>query len=79
MSAADVKITQFEITHEKIEYSQECINLTNSLLVKDPKDRIGYIDGAKEIKKHPWFSKIDWKKLSRKELPATFKPEVVEC
>ena len=25
---------------------------------------------------HPWFKNIDWEKLSKKELPAPFKPIV---
>lgn len=77
MSGENVKITQFDVTHEKIEFSQECINLTNALLVRDPKERIGFTEGVREIKRHPWFAKIDWRKLARKELESPFKPVVL--
>lgn len=30
--------------------------------------------GAEEIKRHRWFSRIDWKALEQKKLPAPFKP-----
>lgn len=32
--------------------------------------------GAAEIKRHAFFGKIDWKKLSKKEIPAPFKPNI---
>lgn len=76
MQQREAKITPYEVTHSKIEYSWDCIDLTNALLVRDPKERIGYIDGAREIKKHPWFTRMDWDKLYKKQIPATFKPEV---
>ena len=30
--------------------------------------------GADEIKKHRWFSRIDWKAMEQRKLPAPFKP-----
>ncbi len=32
--------------------------------------------GAEEIKRHRWFSRIDWKALEQRKLPAPFKPRV---
>ena len=43
------------------------------MLKKDPLQRLGSKGGAKEIKAHRFFRKIDWKKLERKEL----KPPIV--
>jgi hypothetical protein len=76
MQQSEAKITAYEVTHSKIEYSWDCIALTNALLVRDPKERIGFIDGVREIKKHPWFTRMDWDKLYKKQIEATFKPEV---
>jgi serine/threonine protein kinase len=33
------------------------------LLNRNPKKRLGTYGGADEIKKHPFFKTIDWKKL----------------
>lgn len=76
MQHQEVKITSFEVTHSKLEFTKDCIDLTNRLLVRDPKDRIGYNDGIREIKKHSWFYGFDWDKLEKKLLPAPFKPVV---
>lgn len=48
----------------------------SKLLIKDPKKRLGggRETDAGQIKGHPFFRGIDWDKLSRKELPAPFKP-----
>ena len=64
------------MTHSKIEFSWECIDLVNKLLVKEPKDRIGFLEGVKEVKKHDWFLGFDWAKFARKEVQAPFKPVV---
>lgn len=51
-------------------------DLISKLLIKDPKKRLGGggQKDAREIKKHPFFRGIDWERLSRKQLPAPFKP-----
>lgn len=46
------------------------------MLVKDPKKRLGAAIDFEEVKKHPWFSDIDWDKLSRKEIEPPFRPQV---
>ncbi|XP_078516179.1 ribosomal protein S6 kinase alpha-5 isoform X2 [Lissotriton helveticus] len=51
--------------------------LIQSLLIKDPKKRLGCgPSGSDEIKKHPFFQKIDWDHLSKKKVPAPFKPVI---
>lgn len=42
---------------------------------KNPKKRLT----MSEIKKHPFFSGIDWKKLERKEYEPLFVPNVMVC
>jgi serum/glucocorticoid-regulated kinase 2 len=55
--------------------SEECIDLMENLLIKDPKARLG-TNGVEEVKKHPWFESIDWDALEKKELKAPFVPNL---
>jgi len=48
-------------------------DLLEKLLVRDPARRL--TDPA-QIKRHPWFSSIDWSKLEKKELTPPFIPPV---
>uniref|UniRef100_A0AAQ4RTT2 non-specific serine/threonine protein kinase n=1 Tax=Gasterosteus aculeatus aculeatus TaxID=481459 RepID=A0AAQ4RTT2_GASAC len=42
---------------------------------RNPSNRLGAgPDGVEEIKRHPFFSTIDWNKLFRREIPPPFKP-----
>ena len=52
-------------------------DLINKLLNKDPEKRIGSgKEGAENIKKHPFFSDIDWNKALNKELRPPFIPKI---
>ncbi|XP_061600095.1 ribosomal protein S6 kinase alpha-5 isoform X2 [Cololabis saira] len=47
------------------------------LLVKDPKKRLGSgPSGAENVKKHPFYQKINWEDLAAKKVPAPFKPVI---
>ena len=47
------------------------------LLEKDPKKRIACgIEGADEIKRHPWFKDINWERLVEKQVTPPFIPKV---
>ena len=48
-------------------FSEELKDLLSQLLCKDPNKRIGVID-KNDLKNHEWFKKIDWDKLSKKEV-----------
>ncbi len=44
-----------------ISMSQEAVNLIVNLLNRNPSNRLGAgPDGAEEIKRHPFFSSLDW-------------------
>lgn len=51
-------------------------DLISKLLIKDPRKRLGGggQKDAREIKRHPFFKNIDWDQLSKKQMPAPFKP-----
>lgn len=45
----------------KAYFSVEATSLLKSLLERDPKKRIGYVDrDADEIREHPFFADVDW-------------------
>lgn len=56
--------------------SSDARNLITRLLNREPEERLGS-EGAEEIKKHPFFKSIDFKKLLAKQIQPPFKPNVV--
>jgi serine/threonine protein kinase SCH9 len=46
------------------------------LLNRNPKHRLGAQRDAEELKEHPFFKPIDWKKLALKQVEPPFKPTV---
>ena len=58
-------------------FSVEAKSLLQGLLERDPSKRLGSSDeDATEIKRHPFFAKIDWNQLFKKEMEPPFKPIV---
>jgi serum/glucocorticoid-regulated kinase 2 len=58
------------------EIGSQARNILTGLLTRDPAHRLG-VNGADEIKKHPFFEKhIDFKKLLEKKIQPPFKPSV---
>jgi serum/glucocorticoid-regulated kinase 2 len=51
-------------------------DLLTKLLNRKPEQRLG-ANGASEIKAHPFFHSIDWRKLLQRKYEPTFKPNVV--
>jgi serum/glucocorticoid-regulated kinase 2 len=51
-------------------------DLLQRLLDRDPVKRLG-ANGSAEIKAHPFFHAIDWRKLLQRKYEPTFKPSVV--
>uniref|UniRef100_A0A803V4G0 Ribosomal protein S6 kinase n=1 Tax=Ficedula albicollis TaxID=59894 RepID=A0A803V4G0_FICAL len=57
--------------------STEAQSLLRALFKRNPANRLGSgPDGAEEIKRHPFYSTIDWNKLYRREIKPPFKPAV---
>ena len=55
-------------------YSQDLIK---RILTVNPNDRLGsFANAEKDIKAHPFFQGIDWKKLLKKDIKAPFTPNV---
>jgi protein-serine/threonine kinase len=52
-------------------------DLCTRLLIKNPTERLGAGEtDAEEIKCHPWFECIDWKKIESKVLAPPYKPQL---
>ncbi|KAI2616473.1 kinase-like domain-containing protein [Hypoxylon sp. NC1633] len=56
--------------------SQEGRNFVKGLLNRNPKHRLGAIDDAEELKRHPFFGDVDWDILSKKLISPPFKPKL---
>jgi serine/threonine protein kinase len=70
------KIRKSELTYPT-SLSSNAKNLLRGLLTKDPIKRLGSgPKDAEEIKPHPFFSPIDWDKLSRGEVTPPWKPKI---
>jgi serine/threonine protein kinase len=58
-------------------FSSNSVALLRVLLERTPHRRIGYgAEDAEQLRKHPFFANIDWKKLEAKELKVPYKPYV---
>lgn len=59
--------------------SSDARDILRGLLTRDPSQRLG-VNGAEEIKRHPFFAKhIDWKLLLAKKIQPPFKPSVTSA
>ncbi|KAI1760493.1 kinase-like domain-containing protein [Hypoxylon sp. FL1150] len=56
--------------------SQEGRNFVKGLLNRNPKHRLGAIDDAEELKRHPFFGDVDWDILAKKLITPPFKPKL---
>lgn len=69
------KILQDPLTFSA-EIDTEARSILTGLLTRDPASRLG-VNGAEEIKKHPFFNNhIDFKLLAQKKIHPPFKPSV---
>lgn len=57
-----------------IQMSEACEALLNGLLTRSPRHRIGATNGVEELKAHPFFAKIDWEILRKREIVLPFNP-----
>lgn len=46
------------------------------LLMKDPSKRLGFARGYYDVKEHPFFASINWRRLEACKLEAPFVPDV---
>jgi len=57
--------------------SADAQSLLEGLLTRDVEKRLGSgAEGSADVKKHPFFSSLDWEKLEKKDVEPPFKPKV---
>ncbi|KAI9734674.1 MAG: Serine/threonine-protein kinase [Cirrosporium novae-zelandiae] len=56
--------------------STEGRNFVKGLLNRNPRHRLGALDDASELKRHPFFADIDWDALMKKDVKPPFKPKL---
>ena len=59
------------------QFSANAKDLLSKLIVKDPKQRLG-INGALEIKNHPFFENVRWEEVLIKKKKAPIIPTVTK-
>lgn len=59
-------------------FDHDAKDLLIGLLSRDPKRRLGY-NGAEEIKMHPFFSQLSWRRLLMKGYIPPYKPPVISA
>jgi serine/threonine protein kinase len=65
-------ITNINVDYKEIKnYSENCIDFLNKLLISEPKKRIGFKD-INELKNHSWFNGYDWNNLKKRKLYSPF-------
>ena len=71
-----------KILHEPLHFPDEDVvpsvarDLLTKLLNRNPAERLG-ANGSAEIKSHPFFNSVDWRKLLQRKYDPAFKPNVV--
>eukprot|EP00611_Tribonema_gayanum_P030049 TRINITY_DN822_c0_g2_i1.p1 TRINITY_DN822_c0_g2~~TRINITY_DN822_c0_g2_i1.p1 ORF type:complete len:725 (-),score=189.64 TRINITY_DN822_c0_g2_i1:946-3120(-) len=71
------KIRRAQLTYPRY-LSESCQDILHGLLTRDPSLRLGSsTEDASEVKRHVFFSTIDWEKMFRRELRAPWQPTVV--
>ena len=64
-------ITEITINYTVKNYSQNCIDFLNKLIISNPKKRIGF-KNINELKNHSWFDGFDWNKFIKKKMNSPF-------
>lgn len=69
------KQVQIEENEIPDDWSLESVDFINRLLQRKETKRLGYREGVKELRAHPWFKGFDWDRLYNKTLVSPFTPK----
>ena len=59
----------------KVPLSHEIKTLISRILMKRPEDRLGFMNGVRDILNHPWCKKINYEDILEKKLKSPFQPD----
>jgi len=48
------------------------------MIQRKPQHRLGSVEGAQELKNHPWLKSFPWEDLQKKKLSSQFFPEEMD-
>ncbi|XP_065369950.1 protein kinase C isoform X3 [Calliphora vicina] len=68
------------IMHDDVLYpvwlSREAVSILKGFLTKNPEQRLGCSGDENEIRRHPFFSKLDWDELEKRNIKPPFRPKM---
>lgn len=70
-----IQKTEFLYSHRLAHVSPDCRDFVISCLICNPRFRLGK-DGVREVMNHPWFSKVNWTKLKKRNVPPPYMPSM---
>ncbi|XP_073841837.1 protein kinase C isoform X1 [Musca autumnalis] len=78
---ADNEDELFEsIMHDDVLYpvwlSREAVSILKGFLTKNPQQRLGCSGDENEIRRHPFFSRLDWDELEKRNIKPPFRPKM---
>ncbi|XP_058982526.1 protein kinase C isoform X1 [Musca domestica] len=78
---ADNEDELFEsIMHDDVLYpvwlSREAVSILKGFLTKNPAQRLGCSGDENEIRRHPFFSRLDWEELEKRNIKPPFRPKM---
>lgn len=67
---------ELKFRDNSVDISDECKDFIKSLLIKNPRQRLGSNGGFEEIKEHPFFNSLNFEGILNYDIVAPFIPDI---